>query len=75
MHTIYNERVKLLASALNSLCVATLATALLGPSVAILYGTSSAAANGWWFLIGVLWLFVGFGLHVIASAILGRLRP
>jgi hypothetical protein len=38
MSLVHNERVKLVATALNNTAVATLATAFLAPAVGFLYG-------------------------------------
>ena len=74
MKLVYNERIKLLATALNYMAVATIVTATVAPFVSFLYGLPSVATNGWWLLIGLAWLLVGLALHVVAQLILGRLR-
>jgi hypothetical protein len=74
MSLIHNERMKLLATALNNTAVATVATALIAPIVGFLYGSPSLAASRWWPLIGAAWLLIGLGLHLVAWAVLGRLR-
>jgi hypothetical protein len=53
MVLIHNERVKLLASALNALGVALIVTGVIAPVAGVLYrGTEHGAWNDWWFLIG-----------------------
>ena len=74
MNLIQNERIKLLATALNNVGVATVVTALIAPAATFLYGSGHAATNYWW-LIGTAWLAAGLILHVIAQLILGRLKP
>jgi len=75
MSLIHNERIKLLATALNTTAVATIVTAVLAPFVGLLNGASNAALSFWWAVSGGLWFFAGIGLHLIALAVLGRLRP
>lgn len=75
MSLIHNERMKLLATALNNTAVATVITAVVAPFVGLLNGASSTALNLWWVFSGGLWFLVGIGLHLIALAVLGRLRP
>ena len=47
MSLIHNERVKLLATALNNAAVATVVTAVIAPIAAFLYG-SIVVASTWW---------------------------
>jgi hypothetical protein len=72
---VHNERVKLVATALSNIGVATVVTAIIAPIVGFLYGSPTAAASRWWWLIAVAWFVAGVGLHVIAQAVLGRLKP
>lgn len=74
MSQVHNERVKLTASALNNIAVATVVTAIIVPIVGWLYGASVAATPVFW-LIMAAWLVVGVALHVIAQGVLGRLKP
>jgi hypothetical protein len=71
---VRNERYKLLATALNNVAVAVLATAVIAPAAAFLYGTSHAGTGRWW-LFSAAWLALGTGLHALAQLILGRLAP
>lgn len=75
MNLIHNARMTLFAEALSNLSVATFAAGIIAPLIGVLYGTGPAAAHGWWFMIGVVWLLTGGGLHVLAHIVLGRLRP
>jgi len=75
MSLVHNERTKLLATALNNIAVATVVTAIVAPTAGVLYGSVAAGANGWWFLIALVWLLAGIGLHISAHAVLSRLRP
>jgi hypothetical protein len=47
MSLIRNEQTKLLATALNNTAVATVATAIIAPMAAFLYG-SNALVSSWW---------------------------
>jgi ABC-type multidrug transport system permease subunit len=72
---IENEQAKLTATALNNLAVAIWVTGLVGPVVALLYGAPGPETHGWWLLIGILWLSVGLGLHMLGRALLRKLKP
>jgi hypothetical protein len=74
MNLVHNERTKLLAGALNNLGVATLATGILAPTIGFLYGSAATNTHGWWFMIGIVWLLAGSGLHFLAWLVLGRLE-
>ena len=74
MSLVHNERIKLLATALNNMAVATVITAVLGPIVGILNGSPGPAITAWWVAGGILWLLAGIGLHLVAQGALGRLR-
>jgi hypothetical protein len=73
VNLIRNERTKLLATALNNLAVAIVATAIIAPVAGILYG-STAVATAWWPLLALAWISVGLGLHIGAQRALGRLK-
>jgi len=54
LKAVHNERLKLLATALNNLGVATIVTGLIAPLVSSLYGfTSPGPSQRWWLLGGV----------------------
>jgi hypothetical protein len=75
MSLIHNERVKLLASAVNTLSVAHVVTGIVAPVASIVYHLGAPGVwNSWWFLIGGAWLFAGAGLHLGAQLLLGRLK-
>lgn len=75
MTMVENERTKLLASTLNNIGVATIITGVVAPAAAALYGHRAISSDATAFLIGYIWLLSGIGLHVLAQATLGRLRP
>ena len=72
---IRNERIKLTATALNNVAVATIVTALIAPAASFLYGTANPAAGHWWLVIGLAWLTGGGALHLAARWMLGSLEP
>lgn len=73
MTLVHNERTKLLATALNNIAVATLATAIIAPVAGLLYGSSSMASS-WWPVVGLVWMVMRASLHVAAHYVLGRLQ-
>ncbi len=75
MSLAYNERTKLLATALNNVGVAIIITGVIAPTIATLYGAASAGLNQWWWLIAVVWFLTGIGLHILGQMFLGRLKP
>ena len=71
---VHNERVKLLANALNTTGIAVSITGGVAPTVGAFYGTL-ANVPGWWLLLVASCCFMlGVGLHVFAQVALGRLR-
>jgi hypothetical protein len=75
VNAIHNERVKMIATALNNLGVATIAGGILAPTIGYLYGSSALQTGGWWFTIGVAWFLVGGGLCFFGWLALGWLKP
>jgi hypothetical protein len=76
MDPIFNERVKLAATALNTLATASVAVGVLAPLSAILYGLGVTPRPLWQIVLSaVVWLLIGGGLHYGAQRLLGRLRP
>ena len=76
MNLIHNERIKLTAVWLNTLAAATLATGVIAPIAAIVFGLPTSATLS---RVGLAlamwgWFSLGFGLHWLARYILGRLR-
>lgn len=57
MSLVHNERIKLLATALNNMAVATIVTAIVGPIVGLLNGSPGTTITAWWVFSGVLWFF------------------
>lgn len=75
MNLVQNERIKLTATALNNIAVATIVTALIAPAAGFLYGTANPAAGHWWLAVGFAWLTGGAALHLAARWTLGGLVP
>lgn len=76
MSKIDDERLKLLATGLNNMAVATVATTILAPVAGFLYGAPVNFANPWWWVIALGFFVLGIGLHFVASQwVLTRLQP
>ena len=73
MHLVHNERVKLLAGALNTLGIAIGVTGAVAPTLGVVYGTFAAASTALLALIASACLVAGIAPHFIAQAILGRI--
>jgi hypothetical protein len=75
MHLVHYERKKHIASWLNALATALLAAGGFAPAAALLYGLSPPAIGVGYMSAVVLGCFtLGFSLHSVGRAILGRLR-
>ena len=72
---VRNERLKLLATALNNMAVATIITAVIAPVVTLFNGSTGTAVTIWWAFGSAVWILAGLGLHLAAQGVLGRLRP
>ncbi len=75
MSLIHNERWKLTATALNGVAIATVVAGGIAPLVAVSFGVSDRPVGGLLAAITAAWFLVGAGLHLLARAILGRLKP
>jgi hypothetical protein len=71
---VHNERTKLLATGLNNLGVTSIATGLLAPVVAHLYGTVPDVGPERAAALFLLWVSVGGLLMGFARDVLGGLR-
>jgi hypothetical protein len=73
---VHNERVKLTASWVNTLAAAIIATGVVAPLVAIVFGfpTAGAVSPFGFALSSAAWLFFGVALHFVARNILTRLK-
>jgi hypothetical protein len=75
MHLVFNERRKHQASWCNALATALMAAGAFAPAAAFLYGISTLPIGAVW-LAAIVFACVALGiaLHLLGSAILGRLR-
>jgi len=73
MSLVRNERIKLVATALNNVGIATIVTALIVPGVSSVYNPSWPLPSHWWLAVAGVWLVAGISLHLLAIATLGRL--
>ena len=74
MSLIHNERIKLLATMVNNVGTATIVAGAVTPLVAVTYSVSGSRSAWFTFFLSLGWFSVGFGLHFLARAILGRLK-
>lgn len=72
MSLVRNERLKLAATALNTLGVAIVVSAIVVPTIGLTYGTVRVIEH--WYLTGFAWFAAGVALHLLAQGFLGRLR-
>lgn len=75
MSLVRNERLKLFATYLNGLAIATFALGGMAPLFSILYGTVTNPALGWTVLVAVSCLAASATLHYVASVVLKGLQP
>ncbi len=71
---VHNERIKLPAGALSTTGIAVAITGTIAPMVGALYGTLATVPRWWLLLVASVCFFVGAELHLVAQAVLGRLR-
>jgi len=75
MLLVHNERTKLTAAWLNTVATALMAAGGFAPGAAWLYGLSSLPIGGVNLLaVALACIAAGTGIHVVAVALLGRLR-
>jgi len=75
MFLIHNERTKLTAAWLNTLATALIAAGAFAPMAAWLYGLSTTPGGVNYFAaLALTCVLAGAGLHVLALAVLRRLR-
>lgn len=73
MELIHNERTKFTANLMNALCVAFLASGVIAPLVATMYGINSVpqTASNWRVLsVGFAYFLVGSALHLLGKRML-----
>jgi hypothetical protein len=76
MDPIWNERIKLLATALNSAAVSTFSVGVLAPIATVFYaGSGKVGLPPVLLAVGAgVWLLVAAMLHMVARRVLGRMR-
>jgi len=76
MSLIHNERTKLTATATNGVAIASIVAGFVTPLAALTFGVPGPATRGaiLTVIVALAWLAVGVGLHLLARALLGRLR-
>jgi hypothetical protein len=74
MSLVGNERIKLLATMVNTVGTAAIVAGVVTPVVAYTYGFPGAQPTPFSLLATFSWLSVGAGLHLVAQAILGLLK-
>jgi hypothetical protein len=75
MSLIHNERTKLTATWLNTLATALLAAGTFAPLAALFYGFAASQVGSAYFAgLAILCFIAAVGLHMLARAVLGRLR-
>ena len=70
MSLIHNEQTKLTATLLNSIAVAAIAIGGIPPTVGFIVGTTTLSGA---VVSGIVWIAIGFGLHLVARAALRRM--
>ena len=70
---VRNERLKFLATTIDSIGIAIFITGFVVPTIAFLYGTSAQTPPNW-SLVGLDMTVVGFALNRVANRVLGGLR-
>ena len=72
---IRNERLKLLANALDRASTSCVTIGFISPVAGVAYATQVAGlAPGFFWLAGGSWILFGIGLHLVAQQVLGGLR-
>jgi hypothetical protein len=75
MNLIHSKQTKLTATALNNVAVAFVIAGFVGPIMALGYGPAAMPSDVVAIVVSIIWLSVGFVLHVIAKLVLRDLKP
>jgi hypothetical protein len=75
MSLIHNERIKLTAALMNTVASAVFITGVLAPLVAVSYGLPGPIRGFAAALISLIWILAALGIHLLARALLGKLKP
>jgi hypothetical protein len=72
---IRNERLKLLANALDRASTACVTIGFITPLTAIVYASGvTGLSTGFFAIASASWILLGLGLHLLAHQVLGGLR-
>jgi hypothetical protein len=72
---VRNERLKLLANALDRASTACITIGFITPLAAVVYAAGATGlSTGFFVVAGVSWILLGLGLHLLAHQVLGGLR-
>lgn len=74
MSLVHNERIKYLATLVNTVASATIVAGVIAPLIAFTYGVPGPGGGAFAIAISVVWLLTGAALPYAVRAILGRLR-
>lgn len=74
MTLVHNESVKLLATTLNNVGIASIVTGVVAPSVGFIYGVGQPIPPLKLFGAVLAWLAVGVALHLMSQRVLRRLK-
>jgi MFS-type transporter involved in bile tolerance (Atg22 family) len=74
VNAVHNEQTKLTATALNNLAVATIIAGFLSPIVALRLDAASPRADDIAVVTSLVWLLLGWILHLVARLVLLRLK-
>jgi hypothetical protein len=73
MHTVFNARLQLFATLLNTMAGASFAVGFAAPIAAVFYGSTTIPVHS--VVIGaIVWVGAAAALHVLAQIVLGGLR-
>ena len=74
MPLVNNERWKLTATALNGVAIGVMVAGFIAPIIAVSYDVSTTPTSGYFVAIGTVWFSTAIALHIVARALLGRLK-
>ena len=72
---VEDERVKLTATGLNTVAIASLIASVIGPTAADIYGIVVVPKSPYWGLFALCWIIGCAIFHVAARYVLGGLEP
>jgi len=75
MSLIQNEPTKLTATLMNTVAAAAFITGVLAPLVAFSYDLPGPTRGVAGAVVSLIWILAALGIHLLARALLGRLKP